>query len=260
MKAVVLMDSDSSIFASCVCKKEETEDGKGFIYDIEDAQHKFDEKVMSIINTLEDDYQFDVVHTLHFFEGRGNFRYSFNKNYKANRKDRELPPLLNPLKDWVKQNYNNDRYSTFDSINVETDDSIAATYRKYHLNDYGVQLIVASPDKDLKTIPCLLFDTYYTRMELTSISEDDALRNLMVQMIVGDSADNVRGIPKYGPKKAEGVLKDITEPFGLLRAVWMLYKKTFGRNAKIEFYKAYYSLKLNDGNIATPDIDSILMF
>ena len=260
MDAVILFDADSAIFASCVCKKEETEDGKGFIYDLEDASVKFDEKVMAMVNTLEEQYSFNIVHTILFLEGKGNFRYGFNKSYKANRKDRELPPLLNPLKDWVCNNYNNDIYTTFKSVNVETDDSIAATYRKHHINDFGVQLIVASPDKDLKTIPCLLFDTYWSRMELSSISEVDALRNLMVQMIVGDSADNVRGVPKYGVKKAEGLLKDITEPFGLLRAVWSLYKKTFGRNAKIEFYKAYYSLKLNDGNIATPDIDSILMF
>lgn len=260
MKAVILFDADSAIFASCVCKKEETEDGKGFIYNIEDAQHKFDEKVMFVVNALEEDYEFDIVHTLLFKEGKGNFRYGFNKTYKANRKDRELPPLLNPLKDWVMANYNNDIYSTFDSINVETDDSLAATYKRYHLNEYGVQLIVASPDKDLKTIPCLLFDTYYTRMELQSIDETQAFRNLMIQMLVGDAADNVKGIYKIGQKKAEGILNDISEPFGMKKAVWSLYKKQYGRNAKLEYIKSYFSLKLNDSNISTPDLDSILMF
>lgn len=260
MDAVLLFDADSAIFASCVCKREDTEDGKGFIYELEEAAHKFDEKVLNIINILESEYSFDIVHTLHFLESHGNFRYGFNKSYKANRKDRELPPLLNPLKDWIKNNYNNDIFSTFDSINVETDDSIAATYRKWHINDFGVQLIVASPDKDLKTIPCLHFDTYWSRMELSSITEVDAYRNLMTQMIVGDAADNVSGIAKYGEKKAKKLLEALTSKFSLLKSVWSLYKITYGRNAKLEFYKAYYSLKLNDSHIATPNLDEILMF
>ncbi len=260
MKAVLLIDADSAIFASCVCKKEESEDGKGFIYNLEDAQHKFDEKVMYLINSLEEDYGFDVSHSTIFLEDNDgtNFRYNINKTYKGNRG--EKPPLLKTLKDWIKQTYNNDVYSTFESINVETDDSLAATYKKYHDNDYGVQLIVASPDKDLKTTPCLLFDTYYTRMELQSIDEITAMRNLFVQMLVGDRADNVKGIYRVGKEKAEKLLGEITEPFGFKRAVWSLYKKQYGRRAKMEFYKAYYSLKLNDSNIATPDLDSILMF
>lgn len=260
MKALILLDADSAIFASCVTKKEDTEDGKGFIYNIEEAQSKFDEKVMGIINTLEEQYSFDVVHAIIFIEGAGNYRYSLNKTYKENRKDRELPPLINALRDWVSQTYDNEQFSVFKSINVETDDSIAATYRKFKDNEYGVELIVCSPDKDIKTIPCLLFDSYWSRMELNDITEMDATRNLFIQMIQGDAADGVKGIPKYGEKKAKALLEPISTTFGMIRATYTLYLKTFGRNAKIEFYKSYYSLRLNDANINTPDVDSILMF
>lgn len=258
MDAIILIDADSQLFQSCLCKVEDTEDGKGFIYDLDDATVKFDEKIMMIVNKIEEDYGFNVKHTILFLEGYGNFRYSFNKTYKANRKDKEKPPLLKPLKEWIVKNYNNDIYSTFESINVETDDSIAATYLKYHLNDYGVQLILASGDKDLKTIPCLLFDTYWSRMELQSIDELEAKRNFYKQMIVGDTADGVKGIPKAGKVKADKVLNDLQSVNAMNSAVYRMYKQSFGRNAKIEFLKAYYSLQMNTANVNTPNLELVM--
>ena len=258
MDAIILIDADSQLFQSCLCKVEESEDGKGFIYDLDDATVKFDEKIMMIVNKIEEDYAFNVKHTVLFLEGYGNFRYSFNKTYKANRKDKEKPPLLKPLKEWIVKNYNNDIYSTFESINVETDDSIAATYLKYHINDYGIQLILASGDKDLKTIPCLLFDTYWSRMELQSIDELEAKRNFYKQMIMGDTADGVKGIPRAGEVKANKVLKDLQSVNAMNNAVYRMYKQSFGRNAKIEFLKAYYSLQMNPANVITPNLELVM--
>ena len=258
MDAIILIDADSQLFQSCLCKVEESEDGKGFIYDLDDATVKFDEKIMMIVNKIEEDYAFNVKHTVLFLEGYGNFRYSFNKTYKANRKDKEKPPLLKPLKEWIVKNYNNDIYSTFESINVETDDSIAATYLKYHINDYGIQLILASGDKDLKTIPCLLFDTYWSRMELQSIDELEAKRNFYKQMIMGDTADGVKGIPRAGEVKANKVLKDLQSVNAMNSAVYRMYKQSFGRNAKIEFLKAYYSLQMNTANVNTPNLELVM--
>jgi 5'-3' exonuclease len=258
MDAIILIDADSQLFQSCLCKVEDTEDGKGFIYDLDDATVKFDEKIMMIVNKIEEDYAFNVKHTVLFLEGYGNFRYSFNKTYKANRKDKEKPPLLKPLKEWIVKNYNNDIYSTFESINVETDDSIAATYLQYRLNDYGIQLILASGDKDLKTIPCLLFDTYWSRMELQSIDELEAKRNFYKQMITGDTADGVKGIPRAGEVKANKVLKDLQSVNAMNSAVYRMYKQSFGRNAKIEFLKAYYSLQMNTANVNTPNLELVM--
>lgn len=261
MDSIILMDADSQIFASCVTKAEDTEDGKGFLYDLEDAKVKFEESVFKIINTLEEDYHFNIIHTIIFIEGYGNFRYSIRGDYKAHRKKRELPPLINHLKEWVIKNYTVDSglpFSVFPSVNVETDDSIAATYKKWHINDYGVQLIISSPDKDLKTIPSLLFDPYWSRMELQSVDEFTAHYNLMKQMIEGDAADGVKGIPKMGSKAAERTLKDCKTRLQLTGVVWSLYKEKFKGKARVEFFKNYHILKMNDVNIATPDIDNLI--
>lgn len=261
MDAIILMDADSQVFSSCLTKADNTKDGKGFLYDLDTAKSKFEEGVFKIINTIEDTYQFNIIHTVIFIEGHGNFRYSIRSDYKANRKDRELPPLINHLKEWIIKSYSADSglpFSVFSSVNVETDDSIAATYKKYKFNDYGIQMIISSPDKDIKTIPSLIFDSYWSKMDLHSIDEFTAHYNLMKQMIVGDNADGVKGIPKIGEKGAEKALKNCKSKIQLTGAVWDLYKKNFPKRGRLEFFKNYHILKLNDVNLATPYIDELI--
>jgi hypothetical protein len=60
---ILLVDADSLIFASCYKKRENPEDDK-YYRDIEDAQAKFDEQFMSIVNKLEDMYPVERVITL----------------------------------------------------------------------------------------------------------------------------------------------------------------------------------------------------
>lgn len=254
MKTIVLIDADSLLFAACLDKKENTDDGKGFMYDIEDAKHKFDESVQKIVNTLEDDYTFDVLEYKLFLEGDGNFRHFFNKDYKSNRKTRERPPLIKALKEWVIDNH-----PCYISYNVETDDTITATYTRYKDNDAGVTFILASMDKDLRTIPCLLFDYYYTRFELVEVSEDEALKNFYLQLLTGDASDGVVGIKGMGKKGAETYLKDATGRFSLLRSVYTMYRIKYKGRARAEFIKNYLSLKMNTRGVATPDFGYTLL-
>ena len=87
---ILLVDGDSLIFASCY--KSKSDDGEKFYTDIEDAVAKFDEQFMSIVNHLEDIYTIDEVRV--FNGSKGNFRKQITKNYKANRVNIEIPPLL----------------------------------------------------------------------------------------------------------------------------------------------------------------------
>lgn len=258
MKSILLIDADSLLFSSCIDKKENTEDGKGFMYNLDDAAFKFEEKVLFTCNSLEEQYGFEILHTILFIEGYGNFRYSFNKTYKANRKDVEKPPLIKSLTERIISTFDNGQYSTFKSINVETDDSIAATYLKYHKNDYGIQLILASPDKDLKTIPCLLYDNYWSRNELMSISELDAKKNLYTQMLVGDAADNVKGINRCGKVGAGKIVDHLESEYAIRRAVYAKYKVQFKRKAREEYLRAWYSLQMNTENVNTPDLEYLM--
>ena len=100
---ILLVDADSLIFASCY-KKREHKDDERFYKDIEDSKAKFDEQFMSIVNKLEDMYNVERVIT--FSGSKGNFRKLITPVYKANRKKQELPPLLDEMHQFVKDEYN----------------------------------------------------------------------------------------------------------------------------------------------------------
>lgn len=252
---ILLIDADTLMYASCFAPKDSPD---RFETDLEEVEYKFNEKIMKIENDIEEQYgdAFDVQHRVLFFEGSGNFRRGLNKEYKANRKDREIPPMLEPLKNLVQtKDVWVEMYPSFVSYNVETDDTLAATYKKWVGRGYNI--VICSSDKDLKTIPCILYDYHYSRCELYNITEEVAMYNFYTQMLVGDTADNVKGIYRVGVKKAAKMLKGCSSEFGYLKAVYKAYLKEYGRNAKLEFVKAYTMLKLVDRGVYTPSLNEI---
>ena len=110
---ILLIDADSLIFASCYTGGDEK-----YYTDIEDSKAKFDEQFMSIVNRIEEN--FEVKEIITFNGSKGNFRKLLTPTYKANRKKQELPPLLHPMHQYVKDNYN----SVF-GFGIETDDLVA---------------------------------------------------------------------------------------------------------------------------------------
>ena len=252
---ILLIDADTLMYQSCFAPKDS---GKVHEDNIDDVEYKFSEKLMKMENDIEEKYGefFDVQHRVLFFEGHGNYRKALNKQYKANRKDKEIPPLLDVLKGVVqtKGAWKN-TYSSFVSYNVETDDTLVATYNKWRMKGY--ELIMCSSDKDLKTIPCVLYDYHYSKRELMTITEEEARYNFFTQMLVGDTADNVKGIYRVGKVGAAKMLKNCNSVFSYLKVIYAAYLKEYRRNAKVEFIKAYTMLKLVDDKIYTPNLDEI---
>ena len=180
---ILLVDADSLIFASCYKKREFPTDEK-FYTDIDDSKAKFDQQFMSIVNKLEDMYSVDKVIT--FSGSKGNFRKLITSDYKANRKAVDLPPLLNEMHDYVK-----DQYESVWGHGIETDD-IVARYWFELSNEIGRDnVMIVSIDKDYKQFPCLIYNYHYKHKVVLDISEDEALFNFYEQMIIGDTADNV---------------------------------------------------------------------
>jgi len=92
---------------------------------------------------------------------------------------------------------------------------------------YPVQVIVCSPDKDMRQLPGRHFD--YKKIDYADVSQEDADYNLAYLMIAGDSSDGVAGIPGAGEKKAKEKLKEAKEklmfPDQMVRS---MYYKHFG--------------------------------
>jgi 5'-3' exonuclease len=231
----VLVDADSLVWSSTYRFKEAPDDD-GW-NSLEEGKSKFDEVLMKIINDLE--AMFDVDKVIIFNGAKGNFRKEVSKDYKANRKNRELPPILDELHQYVR-----DQYNSISGINEETDD-VVAKYWKSITDVFGKEeAIIVSIDKDYKQLPCLLYNYGRNHQIVYDISDHEALYNFYTQMIVGDSADNVNYCKGYGPKYAEKQLEFCQSKFSFIRKVYELYLKIYNENAKEKYKECYTLLKL----------------
>ena len=233
---ILLVDADSLIFASCYKKRDKPEDDK-YYRDIEDAQAKFDEQFMSIVNKLEDMYPIERVIT--FSGSKGNFRKLITPVYKANRKKQELPPLLDEMHQFVK-----DEYNSVWGFGIETDD-IVARYWKELSNKVGRNnVMIVSIDKDYKQFPALIYNYHYKHKEVLDISEEEALYNFYEQMIIGDTADNVNYFKGKGKKYAEKYLADCNTKYQYTRKMLELFKEKYKGKARQKYAECYHLLKL----------------
>ena len=233
---ILLVDADSLIFASCY-KKREHKDDERFYTDIEDSKAKFDEQFMSIVNKLEDMYNVERVIT--FSGSKGNFRKLITPVYKANRKKQELPPLLDEMHQFVK-----DEYNSVWGFGIETDD-IVARYWKELSNEVGRNnVMIVSIDKDYKQFPALIYNYHYKHKEVLDISEEEALYNFYEQMIVGDTADNVNYFKGKGKKYAEKYLADCNTKYQYTRKMLELFQEKYKSKARQKYAECYHLLKL----------------
>ena len=233
---VLLIDADSLIFASCYRSKDNPGDYP-YYDDLEDAKIKFDHQLMKIVNDLEEQFEVDKIIT--FNGSKGNFRKLLTKNYKANRKKQELPPLLHPMHKYVKEQYN----SKF-GFGIETDDLVARYW--YALsNEIGRDnVMIVSIDKDYKQFPCLMYNYHYKHKTILNISEQQALYNFYEQMIVGDTADNVNYFKGKGKKFAENYYKECKTKYQYTKQLYLLFKEKYKSKAREKYIECFSLLKL----------------
>jgi DNA polymerase-1 len=120
------------------------------------------------------------------------FRKEFFPAYKANRKGVVKPEHLKTLKEWFFENYR-----TYMRPGLEADDcmGILATHPTLIPGDK----IMVSEDKDMKTVPGLLFNPGKDKKP-RKVTRRDANRAFLIQTIVGDTSDGYPGAPGVGPK------------------------------------------------------------
>jgi 5'-3' exonuclease len=233
---VVLFDADSLVYSSCYRKKENETDDK-FYTNIDEAIAKFDEVFMSIINHLEDIYEINEVKV--FSDSRGNFRKFITPIYKANRNYNDLPPLLNEMHQYVKEQYN-----SIYGYGCETDDVVAKYW--YELsNEIGRDnVIIVSIDKDYKQFPCLIYNYHYNHKCVYDISEKESLFNFYEQMIIGDTSDNVNYCKGYGKKYAQKYLAECKTKYEYTKKIYELFKQIHKGKARQRYIECWNLLKL----------------
>lgn len=125
-----------------------------------------------------------------------NFRKEFFPDYKAQRTARK--PLC-----WLAvRNHLLKVYSARIKPNLEADDVIGILAT---IPNTGQDRIIVSIDKDFMTIPGKFYNMKKGTMR--QISEFQADRMFMQQVLTGDTIDNFKGIPGVGPKTAAKILE-----------------------------------------------------
>ena len=152
-------------------------------------------------------------HIVFFLDGKGkNFRHELYPAYKAQRQKRpeELTMQTEPMMECVKLL----GITVICSENFEADDYIAS-YAEHLKKE--MPIVIVGADKDFKQ--CLdenvfLWDPVAKSEKLTTIASFQEESSLTPQQwagyqaLIGDSADNIPGVPGIGPKTALQIMKD----------------------------------------------------
>ena len=133
-----------------------------------------------------------------------NWRKELWPDYKANRRDVARPLLLDRCKAFLTDNYETERWPR-----LEADDVMGV------LSQTIPGSVIVSVDKDMRTIPCSLFNPGRPEGGVVSVSIVDAFRWHMTQTLMGDPSDGIKGCPGIGPKKAANIVDQcLSDPNG----------------------------------------------
>jgi hypothetical protein len=163
--------------------------------------------------------------------GGGNYRddIAVTAVYKGNR-PKEKPELL----PYVRQHLE-EAFETEVSYGEEADDLIAMEATKI-----GPHVVVASADKDMLQIPAYHFN--FNNGVWKTVDYWQGLQFFYTQILTGDTADNIKGLFRVGPKKAEKILKGAQTEDDLWDRVLEAYDGDLDRvveNARLLWLRRY---------------------
>jgi len=180
-------------------------DGDPYVYwaalskEVETPQEAADFAIELFNTTLDSvfatDYRIAV-------KGKGNYRTQISADYKAHRKgpDEDKKPLLKAAHSALMEEFNAVR-----ADGMEADD-LTRIWCEEDKNA-GIPFVLVHEDKDLNMVS----GTHYNpkKDDLYQISEDEADLWFHKQLLMGDSSDNIKGLYRIGPKKADAWLKEV---------------------------------------------------
>jgi hypothetical protein len=174
------------------------------------------------------------------------YRKMLVPEYKANRKDARRPFWEEEIREYLIT-----KHGAVEVDWIEADDAMGiAQYEQLEMQafqDYGIHdpdyatSVICTSDKDLNMIPGWHYDwtkDYTEEVDgevppppLVWMDELEGMRFFYKQLIIGDTADNVKGIPRKGPAYANKLL-DICETVEeMYEAVRGAYQGHFGEEA-----------------------------
>jgi len=183
---IALLDSDILCYRVGFAANEETESGA----------------LSTMALLLEDLILYDLLDTDGyelFLTGKTNFRndIAVTAPYKGNRKDKAKPVHLQLLRDYLVT-----AWGAKMSVDQEADDDIAT-----RATELGDEALIVSIDKDFLQVPTWHYN--FVKKEKKYVTPEEGLRFFYKQILMGDSADNIKGIYRVGPKTADKMMENL---------------------------------------------------
>ena len=162
-----------------------------------------------------------------YLSSRKNFRHQIatTRPYKGNRLVEHRPTYEQEIKSYIKENYD-----TYTGEDEEADDLMGIAQTKAGPEDS----IIISLDKDLDQIPGLKYN--FMHNVHYNVTQQQADYNFCMQLMTGDTTDNIPGLPGIGPGKAAKALHGLETDYGaMMEEVVRQYQIHSGK----EDWKAY---------------------
>ncbi len=151
-------------------------------------------------------------HIVVAYDSRGPvFRHDIYKEYKANR-----PPMPEDLAQqipYIKSFVKGSRIPALETQGVEADDIIASA--ALYLSKKGCKVVIVSGDKDLLQLvdeQIVMWEPMNNKLYDTAAVQEkyNVNSDLLLDFfsLVGDSSDNIPGVPGVGPKTAEKLINE----------------------------------------------------
>jgi len=171
--------------------------------------------------------------------GRCAERDAAYPDYKANRKDRKPLEHLRAIKDYMVE-----KWQFIALHGIEADDMVNSARLKVDGS------IICAIDKDLLMLEGTHYN--YKKNEWVTVSEEQAAEYFWKSMIIGDTADNIKGLEGKGKSFADKLLLNIDDYESMRTIVFDEYINHYGEYQGIsKFYQNYICLKIKDDFPAT---------
>lgn len=150
-------------------------------------------RLNELIEKIKKDIKYDDAIYFLTSTDRSNFRYELAKTlpYKGNRVQPK-PRHYESIRNYLQSNYD-----TILVTGQEADDAIGI----YQCNADEDTTIIVSIDKDLDMIPGWHYN--FVKEEKYFVDIDQALRNFYMQILIGDTSDNISGAKGVGKVRAK---------------------------------------------------------
>jgi hypothetical protein len=183
---------------------------------VEEMQRRIDKMISTLITRV------GCTEMEGYLTGVNNFRekVATTKKYKGNRDKIAKPVHLNEAKAYLIK-----EYGAVMCNGWEADDAMACAQKEYA--EDGLPSVICSIDKDLLTVEGWHFNL--DKHEWRFITEEEAGHRLCIQILTGDSTDNIGGLPRVGEKGAEKILKGCATTEEKKEKVVLTYQEKAGK-------------------------------